>query len=292
MYVVPKITINGGDKIYAIFFITIYIFIFQISKLSNLSRIKKKYVNDKNLFNSISTNSRSNIRSKIYKISILKKIEEKLYKLGNPYKLNLFNYLIIKTVLFITFFIQTLINYNSIFFAIILSSISFFLPDILILMYKKNLHSQIQNDLLNIIDNIYLQLSSNISMDKILKTASQNSKNTVLKQAFISMSNVYEYTGYNIYLATNELKNKFDVMEIEMFCNCLIEQIILGENLSIIENLSNILRQKYLDKIKTNTKKKIVLITLGIGITLINISLLVFYPIFNSFSEGFKNIFY
>lgn len=289
---VPKITINGGDKIYAIFFITIYIFIFQISKLSNLSRIKKKYVNDKNLFNSISTNSRSNIRSKIYKISILKKIEEKLYKLGNPYKLNLFNYLIIKTVLFITFFIQTLINYNSIFFAIILSSISFFLPDILILMYKKNLHSQIQNDLLNIIDNIYLQLSSNISMDKILKTASQNSKNTVLKQAFISMSNVYEYTGYNIYLATNELKNKFDVMEIEMFCNCLIEQIILGENLSIIENLSNILRQKYLDKIKTNTKKKIVLITLGIGITLINISLLVFYPIFNSFSEGFKNIFY
>jgi len=147
-------------------------------------------------------------------------------------------------------------------------------------------------DLLNIIDTIYLQMASNIAIDKILKNAAKNCKNKLLKKSFINMSNVYEYTGYNIHMAIKEINEKINLPEIEMFCNGLVEQITLGENLMIFENLSNILTEKYLEKIKQNTKNKVLLITGGIAITLINISLIVFYPILNSFKSGFNNIFY
>ena len=77
-----------------------------------------------------------------------------------------------------------------------------------------------------------------------------------------------------------------------MFCNVLVEQTMLGENLYMLENLSNILAQKNIEMIKTSTRKKVMLITIGIAVSLINISLLVFYPIINTFSQGFNNIFY
>lgn len=175
---------------------------------------------------------------------------------------------------------------------IIISIISFFLIDILVFLNKKNVYSSIQKDLLNIVDSLYLQVASNIPVDKILKQIPYICNTKVLKNALISMSNVYEYTGFNIQTAVLELKNRFNIVEVDMFCNALVEQSLLGDNIALFENLSNILTQKNIDQIKIDTKKKIVFITMGIGVTLLNISLLVFYPIINSFSESFSNIFY
>lgn len=193
--------------------------------------------------------------------------------------------------MFIFFFIQTILQSNSILFAILISTIASFLIDFLIFLYKSNLKLEVEKDLLNVVDNIYLQLSSNIKTDKILKNIYKDCKNKNLRKSFVSLSNTYEYTGYNMQDAVKNIKYKFDIVEIEMLCNSLVEEVVLGENLISFENLSNILREKYIDNLKKNTSKKVVLITIGIAITLINISLLVFYPILQSFNESFNSIF-
>ncbi len=238
-------------------------------------------------------------RSKNYNSKILADINSKisnkqrqLNNLGNPYGLNGKNFYVVKFLLLAIFLILSIINDLSYINILIVSIISFFLLDILIFLNKKSLYSNIQKDLSNIVDNVYLQLASNINMSKILRDISYVCKTKVFRDALVSMSNVYEYTGYNIQTAVLELKRKFDIVEVDMFCNALVEQTLLGDNIALFENLSNVLTQKNLEQIKLNTKKKIVFITMGITVTLLNISLLVFYPIMNSFSESFSNIFY
>ena len=288
----PKIVKKGGDEIKFCLLITIFIFVYECLKLFKLSKIKRKYITEYSNINSIKRSKSSSLIKVLYKIPILKEIEIKLYKLGNPYKLNLLRYILVKITLFVFFLINSLINFNSYFTAILIAIFAQSLIDILIYLYAKNQNNEILKDLLNIIDNIYLQMSSNIAIDKILKSAALNCKNEILRKSFINMSNVYEYTGYNIHMAIREIREKINLVEIDMFCNGLIEQITLGENLMVFENLSNILTEKYLEKVKQNTKNKVLLITGGIGITLLNISLIVFYPILNSFKSGFNDIFY
>lgn len=214
-----------------------------------------------------------------------------LNNLGNPYGLNGKMFYVIKIVLVIAFLQLSIINDLHIIAIIIVEVVSFFIMDILILLNQKSLYNSVQKDLLNVIDSLYLQITSNITMDKILKNIPYVCNNNILKHAFISMSNVYEYTGFNIQLAVLELKKRFDIVEVNMFCNALVEQTMLGDNLSLLENLSNMLTQRNIEIIKVSTKKKVILITVGIVVTLINITLLVFYPIMNSFSQGFNNVF-
>lgn len=286
------VNVLGGGVIKFILFITVFVFVYEGLKIIKLSKIKNKYINENSNINSMKRSKSSSLIKVLYKIPILKEIEIKLYKIGNPYKLNLLKYVLIKIILFIFFLLSSLSSFNSFFIAILIALFAQSLVDLLIYMYIKNQNAQILKDLLNIIDNIYLQLSSNIAIDKVIKSASQYCKNKIIRNSIINMSNVYEYTGYNIHMAIKEIKEKINLIEIEMFCNCLVEQITLGENLVMFENLSNILTGKYLDKVKQNTKKKVLLITGGIAITLLNISLVVFYPILNSFKSGFNDIFY
>ena len=257
----------------------------KISKKPNCTKIFKVFPNKK---------CNKNYNSKILK-NIISKIElksKKLNNLGNPYGLNGKRFYITKFAILMFFLIASIINGQSVLNTFVISTISFFLLDLLVSIQKKSLYSEISTDLANIVDTVYLQITSNINIREILKKLPEICKTKVLKNALISMSNVYEYTGFNMQTAVMELKKRFEITEVDMFCNALVEQTMLGDNVLLFENLSNSLSKKSLDRIKMNTKKKVVLITVGIAITLLNITLLVFYPIMNSFSQSFSNIFY
>ena len=66
-----------------------------------------------------------------------------------------------------------------------------------------------------------------------------------------------------------------------------IENII-----DILENLSDILKVKYIEKLREATRNKILYITFGVILALGNIILLIFYPLFLSLGQGFNTIFY
>ncbi len=67
--------------------------------------------------------------------------------------------------------------------------------------------------------------------------------------------------------------------------------IKLGNITEILDNLSQTLGEKQIERHKEDTRNRIIYITFGVIIALINIIMLVFYPLFISLEQGFNNIF-
>ena len=64
-----------------------------------------------------------------------------------------------------------------------------------------------------------------------------------------------------------------------------------GSIVEVLENLSEVLKDKYINKLKEDTRTKIVYITCGVILALGNIILIIFYPLFMSLGQGFNTIF-
>ena len=91
--------------------------------------------------------------------------------------------------------------------------------------------------------------------------------------------------------AIKELKERFDIPEVEMFCHSLKEYNHIGNMIEVLDNLSETVQEKYLQKIRDATRNKILYMTFGVIIALGNIIMITFYPIFISLGKGFSTIF-
>ena len=225
------------------------------------------------------------------KFNFLKTKENFLSKQGYPLNLNAISYYLLKVFLALLLFIAASINYKSGFIAITFSIAGYFFIDIYILANKKSRNSEICIDLLNVIDSICLQLSAHLSLKDSLKKQFENCKNRDFKRAMLELSMKYELSELNLDVALDELKNKFDILEINMFCSSLSEYNKVGNIIEILENLSDILKVKYIEKIREVTRTNVLYITFGVVIALGNIILLTFYPLFTSIGQGFNTIF-
>ena len=169
--------------------------------------------------------------------------------------------------------------------------LGYFCVDLYILLYMKNRNSEICVDLLNVVNSIVLQMSAEVSLRDSIKYQYRNCKNEDFKKAILEFSTQYEFSELNIEKSLKELKNKFEILELNMFCNSLKEYNKVGNIVDILENLSVNLKVKYMDKIKEETRSKILYITFGVITALGNIILITFYPLFVSIGQGFNNIF-
>lgn len=230
-------------------------------------------------------------KSFISKINFLKTKDLFLSKQGYPLRLDSIRYYLLKSSLGLLFLYAGIVNYNSMFIGIILSLLGYFFIDVYIYLNKKSRDTQICTDLYNVISSICLQLSAHVSLKDSLKYQYENCQNKDFKKSMIEFSTAYELSELNIETATKLLREKYDILEIDMFCNALGEYNKVGNIVEILENLSGNLEQKQIDPIKDITRSKIIYITLGVITALINIILLVFYPLFISVGQGFNNIF-
>lgn len=144
---------------------------------------------------------------------------------------------------------------------------------------------------MNVVNSIILELSADVSLKDSLKRQFENCKNRDFKKSMLEFATEYELSELNINNSLNALNEKFDVLEIDMFCNALRQYNSVENIIEILENLSEMLKVKYIQKIKEGTKNKVIYITFGVVIALGNIILLTFYPIIVSISQGFNNIF-
>lgn len=261
------------------YFLVYYINVFQKSD---------KYRKRNNIHYPTKEDSLKNFFSKINFISSK---ENFLSKQGYPLKLNAISYYFVKVFLAVILLFAGFANYKSIILAVFLGAFGFFAIDAYILLNQKTRNSEICIDLLNVVDSIILQMSAEVSLKDSLKHQYQNCKNEDFRKAILEFSTQYELSELNIDKALNELKSKFDVMELNMFCNSLKEYNKVGNIIEILENLSDTLKIKYLDKIKEDTRTKVLYITFGVVIALGNIILITFYPLFISIGQGFNNIF-
>ncbi len=224
-------------------------------------------------------------------LNFFKHKDEFLSKQGYPLKLNIFKYYIVKIGLAVLFMIAAYINYSSIYITIIFLLIGYFLIDVYILINKKSRDNEICTDLLNVINSISLQLSAHITLKDSLKKQFEICQNKDFKKAMLAFSTKYELSELSIDNAIQELKSKFDILEINMFCNALKEYNKVENIKEILDNLSETLKKKYIDKLKEATRTKIIYITCGVILALGNIILIIFYPLFISIGQGFNTIF-
>ena len=264
-----------------------------INCLLIVSKINLKIQFDKykNKSNSLFQTKEIQFKNFISKINFIKTKEIFLSKQGYPLKLDVIRYYFIKSILFFMFFIVGIINYNSLIYAVFLACCAYFLIDLYILFNKKSRDSEICNDLLNVINSICLQMSANVSLKDSIKKQYENCKNRDFKKAMIEFSTSYELSELNIDYAIYKLHNKFEILELDMFCNALSEYNKTGDIIDVLENLSESLGNRQIEKLKQITRNKVIYITFGVIIALTNIILLTFYPLFISVGQGFDNIF-
>ncbi len=270
-----------------IFLLLVFLICYLVVKRSytkhQLNKIKnKKYKN----------NSKDvKLKNFISKINFLKTKDLFLKKQGYPLRLDSIRYYVLKIALALIFLTAGIKNYDSIIFSIILSLIGYYFIDFYILVNKKSRDLEICDDLYGVVNSVSLQLSSHMSLKDSLKYQYENCNNKDLRMALIELSTSYELTEYNIDFATKGLRDKFDITEIDMFCNALQEYNQTSSITEILDNLSSILGEKQIEKHKDTTRNKILYITFGVILALLNIIMLVFYPLFISLGQGFNNIF-
>ncbi len=242
--------------------------------------------------NIISSNNRKDIfKNFISKINLIKTKDDFLFKQGYPLKLNVISYFTCKILLALLFAMSGIINYHSTIITLLFSVIGYFLIDIFIFVNRKARDSEICIDLMHVIDSICLQLSAHVPLKNSLKRQYENCKNKDFKKALLEFSTKYELSELNILEATKSLEEKFDILEVTMFCKALATYNETTEIIEILENLSELLKEKKIEKLKQNTVAKIVYITFGVIIALGNIILITFYPLFLSIGQGFNHIF-
>ncbi len=242
--------------------------------------------------NNIQVVAKENSLKKLFsKINFLKTKEDFLFLQGYPLNLNAVSYYIVKIIMALVFLLAGLINYKSYVAMIILGLIGYYFLDLYISINKKSRDSEICYDLLNVVDSISLQLSSYVPLKESLKIQYENCKNKDLKKALMIFATKYELSELNINDAINDLNSRFDILEMDMFCNTLRQYTKLGNITELLENLSSVLKVKYLDKLKEKTKEKVIYITFGVILALANIILITFYPLFVSVGNNFNQIF-
>ncbi len=270
--------------LFVLFFILSYLLVHSASVKHQVDKFKKR--------NNIQVVAKENSIKKLFsKINFIKTKENFLYSQGYPLKLNGITYYITKIVLTLFLSLAGLINYNSYSAMLILGLIGFYFIDIYIMAHKKTRDSEVCTDLLSITDSLSLQLSSYVPLKDALKNQYENCKNKDFRKSIMMFATKYELSELNITSALNDLKNRFNILEVDMFCNTIEQYNKVGNIIELLENLSSTLRIKYMDKLKEKTRMKVIYITFGVIIALTNIILITFYPMFISIGNNFNGIF-
>lgn len=192
---------------------------------------------------------------------------------------NIVNYLITKISLLITFCYLGAVNYRSFLMSSLFGVAGFLIPDFMIKIQKNAEKKQIHIDLLNVVECIKVQMSSDIPLIIALKNTPELCRNKKLKSALNDMYLEYELNGYSLISSINKMKNTFKILEINMFLSAIEQQIKYGQAFETYENLIIILKEKLIEYIENGTQSKMMIMTVGIIIVLINLAVMGCYPI-------------
>lgn len=276
------------DVINVFLFVLIFMLVYLLVNKYSIFLKTDKYKKKNNLY--FSTKEYS-IKNFFQKINFVKAKDNFLSKQGYPLNLNAISYYLLKVSLTFLLFFAASFNYNSVLLGLVLGALGYFCVDIYIYLNKKTRDNEICTDLLNVVDSISLQLAAEMNLKDSLRRQFENCKNKDFKRAILEFATQYELSELDINKSLEELKNKFDILEINMFCNSLKEYSKVGNIIEILENLSDTLKTKYLEKVKSDTRTKVLYITFGVILALGNIIMLTFYPLFISIGQGFNSIF-
>ena len=219
------------------------------------------------------------------------KVKNILSKLDYPYKLTFRNYLIIKYILSIVCLSISIINKNNIFISIVISGLVFCIPNILISMFRKSEKVLVVRELRNITNAINISLSASLTLEDAIKSSVNVITNKRLKKAYEEFIVSYRISSYNIKKSINILKEKFNYYEMELFASTLINSERDGNIIQSLEKYNLILDISYSKYLAKENSKRMLYLTFGTIISLINIIIIVMYPLFIEMTSNLQMIF-
>lgn len=269
------------NKIYVIIFIFSNLIIYNLINL---------YLCNKNA-TKITDNNKSKISSNIHINSYKKKIEQSLLKLGNPYKLNLKKYLIIKYVISPIVFLIAYLNYNNIIISLLLFLIVFYSINFLIYMFRKEENIKIINEIKNLNLNLILYLSCYTPLKEAIMKAINSLTYPRIIGCLKRFVYIYELNGYNLTSALRVIEEKFSSYELNMFLSLLKQGEKEGKLVENLERFDETLELSYFKYLKRQSEKQLVYILLGIMASLGSMSLTVIYPMVIDIMNNLQQIF-
>lgn len=166
--------------------------------------------------------------------------------------------------------------------------IIFFLPNCLIYIFEKKESIKLINEISNIVQNIILSLSANMSLYDSLISSSNIIKYDRFKNEFLNFIDKYKMYNYSILKAVNSFEKKFDTFEVNMFLSILIECEKEGKYIELLENFEKSLEIRYFKYLNVQSIKSNFIMILAIIISLINCFFVVGFPMIY---EIYKNLF-
>ena len=212
--------------------------------------------------------------------SYIQKIESKLFNLEFPYKLNAKKYLFIKYVLSFIFSVLAFVNYKNILAPIFFYILIFFTPDYLIYNYQNSEKHILINEIKNLTESIILNLSAYCTLEQALTKSKTVLEYERFNLAYDKFIHEYKMNGFNLKDAAINLHSKFRSYDLSLFLTSLIQGDTEGNLLENIKKFSDTLELNYFKYLKKKNSKRLLYVTFGTVLTLVNIVLVVMYPMF------------
>lgn len=225
------------------------------------------------------------------KTNYLKDLKMQLQMLKNPYGLNFRNYIFIKYICSTTIFTVMFFRTNNLVMSIIYFIFIFYIPNLLIYVFKKKESIIIIDDLLKITENLLLSLSSNMTFYNSIKIATSLVKYNRLKEELTLFISDYEMYNFNIEKSVDNIIGKFKSFEFSMFLDILVQGEKEGKIISNLEMFSETLELSYFKTLKYRESKRMTLVIISCILCVINIGITAVYPLFIEITTGVSNIF-
>lgn len=214
-----------------------------------------------------------------------------MFNLGFPYKLNAKKYLIIKYFGSLVLSIIAFLNYNSLKAGIVFYLISFFTPNYLVYNFKNKEKYILINEIKNLTSSIILNLSAYATLEQSLTSSAKVLEYKRFEEAYNKFIYEYKMSGYNLKDASLRFEKQFLSYELSLFLSTLVQGSIEGNLLENMEKLSETLELNYFKYLKKKSQERLLYVTLGTVISLVNIILIVMYPIFKQVVDNLQIIF-
>ncbi len=161
----------------------------------------------------------------------------------------------------------------------------------MIYSFKKSEKTLIINELKGLVNNMIICLSAYATLKDSLDVSVESIDYKRLKEEMNKFVRSYELYGYDLQKASNVLDGKFESYELDMFIGILKQSEKEGNILENLERFSTVLDLSYFKYLKRQSARRLLNVTLGTVLILVDIALIVMYPIFVQILENMQTIF-
>lgn len=217
--------------------------------------------------------------SKIYSSNFFQRLDLKLKNLDYPYKLNTHKYILLKSILPTILSVVTYFNYKQISITILIFSITFLIPDILIRLFIQKENNKLIYETKNVNSNLILCLHATIPLKDALKYVCNYIQYKRFKIYFQIFSENYEKYKFNIKKASINLISKFNSVELREFIDVIVQNENNGNLAEALEQYNDMLDITYNKYIKSQSDKRLIYVVMGTILMLFNIIAIILYPI-------------